>query len=129
MTTTGAALAAYVAAMEQQHGHSPQVRDGALVDQRDEDRFAGWRLRGDASRTCGTCRAFITPDPMTGTACECTPQGRQLAALLEVLRSTRGVLAMALKSAAPDFFTSDEDVSDHIQIKKIDAALRASGEF
>ena len=42
------ALAAYVAAMEQQHGHTPPVRDGALVDQRDEDRFAGWRLRGAA---------------------------------------------------------------------------------
>ena len=42
------ALAAYVAAMEQQHGHTPLVRDGALVDQRDEDRFAGWRLRGEA---------------------------------------------------------------------------------
>jgi hypothetical protein len=47
----------------------------------------------------------------------------QRAALLEALRSTRGVLACALKSAAPDFFETDEDVSDHIQIKKIDAAI------
>ena len=88
------ALAAYVAAMEQQHGHTPLVRDGALVDQRDEDRFAGWRLRGEAP-----------------------------AELLEALRSTRGVLACALKSAAPDFFATDEDIASHLQFQKIDAAI------
>lgn len=45
------------------------------------------------------------------------------ARLLEALRSTRGVLACALKSAAPDFFATDEDIASHLQIQKIDAAI------
>lgn len=41
------ALSSYIAAMQSQHDHAPLVRDGKLLDQRDEDRFAGWRLRGE----------------------------------------------------------------------------------
>ncbi|MEN5117466.1 hypothetical protein ABE488_09055 [Luteimonas sp. TWI662] len=44
------------------------------------------------------------------------------------LSSTRGVLASALRAAAPDMFESDADIAEHLTIRMIDAALeRASG--
>ncbi|KLJ02851.1 hypothetical protein [Luteimonas sp. FCS-9] len=44
------------------------------------------------------------------------------------LSSARGVLASALRAAAPDMFESDADIAEHLTIQMIDAALqRASG--
>lgn len=56
------ALSAFIAAMESQHGHTPAVRSGKLIDQRDEDRFAGFRLRGDCEQ--GQAVAWRSPEEL-----------------------------------------------------------------
>lgn len=43
--------------------------------------------------------------------------------LLEALLSARDVIATALKSSAPDWFETDDDVASHHTVKKIDAAI------
>ncbi|USJ00895.1 hypothetical protein MUG10_01105 [Xanthomonas prunicola] len=44
--------------------------------------------------------------------------------LIAALRSSREVLATALKASAPDWFETEADIASHTQIKKIDAALK-----
>jgi len=62
---------------------------------------------------------------------ECRANARLIAAatdMLSALRSSRDVLARAIKAAAPDLFESDEDVNEHLTIKRMDAAIaRAVG--
>lgn len=44
------------------------------------------------------------------------------------LEHARSTLATALRHAAPDLFETDEDVNEHLAIKRMDAALaRAKG--
>jgi hypothetical protein len=48
--------------------------------------------------------------------------------LLEALKEARATLATALKSTAPDWFVTEEDVKEHLSIKKMDAAIaKATG--
>jgi len=44
--------------------------------------------------------------------------------LLEALIESRQVIATALKVGAPDWFDSDEKISQHVTVKKIDAAIQ-----
>lgn len=68
-------------------------------------------------------------DPATGMPSEAN--ARLIAAapeMLSALRSGRDVLARAIKAAAPDLFETDEDVNEHLTIKRMDAAIaRAIG--
>ena len=48
------------------------------------------------------------------------------AELLEALKSSRAVLCTAFKAVAPDLFDSDEAVSEHLQIRRIDAAIASA---
>jgi hypothetical protein len=49
--------------------------------------------------------------------------------LLEALKEARATLATALKSTAPDWFVTEEDVKEHLSIKKMDAVIaKATGE-
>lgn len=63
---------------------------------------------------------------------ECRANAQLIAAapdMLSALRSSRDVLARAIKAAAPDLFESDEDVNEHLTIKRMDAAIaRAIGD-
>lgn len=43
--------------------------------------------------------------------------------LLKALKEARATLATALKSTAPDWFVTEEDVKEHLSIKKMDAAI------
>lgn len=65
------------------------------------------------------------------TSAEIEANARLIAAapdMLSALRSSRDVLARAIKAAAPDLFESDEDVNEHLTIKRMDAAIaRAIG--
>lgn len=62
---------------------------------------------------------------------ECRANAHLIAAapdMLSALRSSRGVLARAIKAAAPDLFESDDDLNEHLTIKRMDAAIaRATG--
>lgn len=51
-----------------------------------------------------------------------------VAELIAALKHARSTLGTALRHAAPDLFETDEDVTEHLAIKRIDAALaRAQG--
>lgn len=43
--------------------------------------------------------------------------------MLAALIVARGALATALKSAAPDWFATEQDLAEHLAIKQIDAAI------
>lgn len=45
-------------------------------------------------------------------------------ALLEVMVEARQVIAVALRANAPDWYATDEEVSQHMTIRKIDAAMQ-----
>ena len=48
--------------------------------------------------------------------------------LLDALKEARATLATALKSTAPDWFVTEEDVKEHLSIKKMDNAIaKATG--
>lgn len=47
------------------------------------------------------------------------------ALLAEALEKARETISVSLKTGAPDWFKSDNDVSTHLTVKKIDAALAA----
>ena len=51
-----------------------------------------------------------------------------VAELIGALGHARSTLATALRHAAPDLFETDDDVNEHLAIKRMDAALaRAKG--
>ena len=43
--------------------------------------------------------------------------------VVATLRESRQVIAMALKTGAPDWFDTDEKVALHVTVQRIDAAL------
>lgn len=57
--------------------------------------------------------------------------GREERGLLEelvaTLRESRQVIAMALKTGAPDWFDTDEKISLHVTVQLIDAVLAKAG--
>lgn len=46
--------------------------------------------------------------------------------MLQTLKSSREVLACALRSAAPGMFATDADIASHLHIQRIDAAIKAA---
>jgi hypothetical protein len=49
-----------------------------------------------------------------------------VAELIGALGHARSTLATALRHAAPDLFETDDDVNEHLAIKRIDAALTSA---
>ncbi|UST66678.1 hypothetical protein NF673_09390 [Pseudomonas moraviensis] len=47
--------------------------------------------------------------------------------LVATLRESRQVLAIAIKTGAPDWFDTDEKVSRHVTVQRIDAVLDKTG--
>ncbi|MFJ4587852.1 hypothetical protein ACIP1Z_11170 [Pseudomonas moraviensis] len=47
--------------------------------------------------------------------------------LVATLRESRQVIAMALKTGATDWFDTDEKISRHVTVQRIDAALDKAG--
>ena len=47
--------------------------------------------------------------------------------LVATLRESRQVIAMALKTGAPDWFDTDEKISLHVTVQRIDAVLAKAG--
>jgi len=44
-------------------------------------------------------------------------------ALADALTMARETIAFALRTSAPDYFTTDADIAQHVEIQRIDAAL------
>ncbi len=47
--------------------------------------------------------------------------------MVATLRESRQVIAMALKTGAPDWFDTDEKISLHVTVQRIDAVLAKAG--
>ncbi|VVN84364.1 hypothetical protein [Pseudomonas fluorescens] len=47
--------------------------------------------------------------------------------MVATLRESRQVIAMALKTGAPDWFETDEKVANHVTVQRIDAVLAKTG--
>lgn len=60
--------------------------------------------------------------------CEVVEARDAFADAIAALKHARSTLATALRCSAPDMFATDEDVNEHLAIRRIDSALaRAEG--
>lgn len=73
------------------------------------------------------CMVRVSQTMLTHQAEELTKVGHVLDELIVTLRTSRGVIATALRAAAPDVYVTDVDIDGHLQIQRIDVALQHAG--